>query len=584
MKLDSILTVCGMAAKNLARHRVKTIITVTAIAVSVSLYIFMDAWLLGMNLDSRRNIVNYETGAAKIQTDAYFDREEELPMYESFTNWEPVVQALEDSLYNAAPRFVFTGTLYSREGTAPVVFNAVDVERESDMLRYGDYVESGRMIEAGAQELILGTLAAEKLHVGIPGRASSRELEEELVAAARTEADAAFIRSLYVPWRSLNKTEGAWAPKETDAVLDDRMALKPDLSQAERERFWTILADSGRNDVRIVTTIDSAELPDSVDSSRYERDLYAVADSETQAAYDALYRLNTETGYYELMDSGESDGGAGLRARVLRAMLNAGYPGAVRHVNQLIDAVVVGVVNAPNPAINASVGWMPIDALQDESGLMLGGAVTEILVRAADARDENLPGAFEAPETISAAVEAALAKTGGALPAGVSVRSWKDYVPDYFAASNGDQVSSRLMIFFLFVLSFIGIANTMLMAILERTKEIGMLRALGMTDKQLLFSYVFEATLIGIIGGVIGAILGCLMNIPMVTVGVDYSGMTNALNGDIGYRIATYFRSAWNFPTVGYTFVGASVLSGLMAIPPTLRALSMPVTESLRFE
>ena len=128
MKADSILTVCGMAAKNLSRHRVKTVITVTAIAVSVSLYIFMDAWLLGMNLDSRRNIVNYETGAAKIQGDAYFAREDELPMYESFRGWEPIARALEASGYRAAPRFVFTGTLYSRGGTAPMVMNAVDVE------------------------------------------------------------------------------------------------------------------------------------------------------------------------------------------------------------------------------------------------------------------------------------------------------------------------------------------------------------------------------------------------------------------------------------------------------------------------
>jgi len=580
MKLDSILTVCGMAAKNLSRHRVKTIITVTAIAVSVSLYIFMDAWLLGMNLDSRRNIVNYETGAAKVQTDAYFAREDELPMYESFRGWEPIAKALEDSGYGAAPRFVFTGTVYSRDGTAPMVMNAVDVEREKAMLRYPGYVESGRMIDSGRQEILLGTLVAEKLRVGIPGRCTAAELDG-LAAAAQTPEDSDFVRSLYVSWRSLGKSGGAWAPKETAAVLDDRMALRPGVTPAERARLWEILAASGRNDVRIATTVDTAELPDSIDAARFERDLYGPADAKARAGYDALYGLNAETGYYEL----KPDAGDGtLRAEALRAMLDAGYPGAVRHVNQLIDAVVVGVVNAPNPAINANVGWIPIDSLQDESGLMLSGAVTEILVRSATARDETLPGKFEAPETIRAAIDAELAKTGSALPPGLSVRSWRDYVPDYFAASAGDQVSSRLMIFFLFVLSFIGIANTMLMAILERTKEIGMLRALGMTDKQLLFSYVFEATLIGLIGGAIGAVLGCLMNVPMVLVGVDYSGMTNALNGDIGYRIATYFRSAWNFPTVAYTFAGASVLSGLMAIPPTLRALSMPVTESLRFE
>ena len=56
----------SIAFKNLSRHRVKTTLTVVAIAVGIALYIWMDAWLLGMNLDSKRNLINYETGSTKI--------------------------------------------------------------------------------------------------------------------------------------------------------------------------------------------------------------------------------------------------------------------------------------------------------------------------------------------------------------------------------------------------------------------------------------------------------------------------------------------------------------------------------------
>ncbi len=589
MRGDGFLTLAGMAAKNLARHRVKTVITVIAVAVSAALYIFMDAWLLGMNLDSRRNIVNYETGAVKVQKEAYFQREEDLPMYESFSGWEPLAKALETAGFRAAPRFVFAGTMYSLSGSAPVVINAVDPGRDEAMLRYPEYVESGRMIRGGRQEILLGTLAAEKLRVGIPGRCQSAEFEE-LLSLAPSGEDAAFIRSLYVPWGGAPKSGGAFAPKVDQAILEDRLVLRPDVTEAERDRFWKLLADSGRNDVRIATTIDTAELPESIDASRFEGDLLSQAGEEGAAALAAAYEKDGEGEIYRLREgvaspggglSGES-GSAGSRA--LRVLLDLGYPQAVRHVNQLIDAVVVGVLNAPNPALNGNVAWIPLDSLQDDSGLALSGAVTEILVRSAAARDEGLPGAAESPQAVRSALERGLAGMNLSLDPELSVRSWKDYVPDYFAAAAGDQVSSRLMIFFLFVLSFIGIANTMLMAILERTKEIGMLRALGMTDRQLLLTYVTEATLIGLIGSALGAALGCLLNVPMVLVGVDYSAMTEAMNGDIGYRVATYFRSAWNFPTVAYTFAGASIISGLMAVPPTLRALSMPVTESLRFE
>jgi ABC-type lipoprotein release transport system permease subunit len=63
-----------IALRNLMRHKVKTVLTTLAIIVSVALYIFVDSWLTGMSMESRRNIVNYEMGAAKLQTKLYFEK------------------------------------------------------------------------------------------------------------------------------------------------------------------------------------------------------------------------------------------------------------------------------------------------------------------------------------------------------------------------------------------------------------------------------------------------------------------------------------------------------------------------------
>ncbi|GAB4366673.1 MAG: ABC transporter permease [Spirochaetales bacterium] len=431
----------GIAYRNLSRHRVKTIITVAGVAISVGLYIFMDAWLLGMNLESRRNIVSYEIGAAKIQTKAYFEQKDDLPMYESFSPWKPLVQALEKAGYVACPRMVFSGTLYSTEGSAPILFYGVDPTLERKVLRYMDFLEAGRFPESGKFEIALGLLAAEKLKID--------------------------------------------------------------------------LKNKGPEQVRISTVID----------------------------------LKDENG-------------------------------KVRHVYQVMDAIVVGVINSPNPKTNGNVAYIPLDVLQDEAGLMLEGRVTEILVRSADAKEGALPGDRETPEAIRAALE----RVGFSLPEELSVYGWLEYVKDYIAASRGDQVSTRIMILLLFILSFLGIANTLLMAILERTKEIGMLRALGMTDGEVLLSYMLEAALIGLIGGVIGMILGTLVNIPMVNHGIDYSSIAEAMGGDYGYRITALFRSAWNPLTIGLSGIIATFVSALLSIPPTMRALRMPVTESLRFE
>lgn len=518
MKRDKIGTLASMAWRNLFRHRVKTIITITAVAVSVTFYIFVDAWLTGMNLDSKRNIVNYETGAAKVQLDSYFAAKDDLPMYENFSGASDIVTALAGEGFVAAPRFVFTGTAYSRAGNAPLLFNAVDADAERSVLDWHSFIDAGEYLSNGTRGVVIGMMAADKLHVGIPQKIAGDAFESEIVSSAGNEEDAAFIRSLYMPYRSSGLKKRMFDKEQSELELDGMLVLRSEVTGADISRLWRILAATGRMDIRIATTID-------------------VKDGS-----------------------------------------------AIRHVNQLVDAVVVGVVNSPNPVTNGNIAYIPLDSLQDETGLMLDGTVTEILVRFADSTRSALPGKRESAQAISAALDRGLSKSGLARQAGLSVRGWQDYVPDYFAASAGDNVSSRLMIFFLFVLSFIGIANTMLMAILERTKEIGMMRALGMTDRQLVFAYVIEASLVGFVGSAIGLVLGTLINIPMINIGIDYSSVTEAMNGDIGYRVASYFRSAWNVPAMIGTFVVATVLSGLMAIAPTVHALKMSVTDSLRFE
>jgi ABC-type lipoprotein release transport system permease subunit len=177
-----------------------------------------------------------------------------------------------------------------------------------------------------------------------------------------------------------------------------------------------------------------------------------------------------------------------------------------------------------------------------------------------------------------------LAATGYTLPPELDIFSWEAYALDYLSAARGDNVSSYVMILILFILSFMGIANTMLLAILERTRETGMMRAMGMTGGQLIGAYMMEAGMVGFFGALAGILLGCLVNIPMVNYGLDFSAMMASMGGDIGYRVTGVFRSMWNVPVIIGAGIIAPILASCMAFFPTRRARKMPITESLRFE
>jgi putative ABC transport system permease protein len=67
----------------------------------------------------------------------------------------------------------------------------------------------------------------------------------------------------------------------------------------------------------------------------------------------------------------------------------------------------------------------------------------------------------------------------------------------------------------------IGVANTMFMSVLERTKEIGILKALGMTSGDITVLFLIESALIGLIGGVLGVMLSFIASYAMTLAGIS---------------------------------------------------------------
>jgi putative ABC transport system permease protein len=126
----------------------------------------------------------------------------------------------------------------------------------------------------------------------------------------------------------------------------------------------------------------------------------------------------------------------------------------------------------------------------------------------------------------------------------------------------------------------IGIANTMAMSILERTREIGLMKAVGATNRDVLSIFLGEAAGIGFIGGVGGVIVGWLAAQAINVVAIIYLAGQASQQGGAPPSVAVY-TPIWLpiFALFFATFIG--MLSGLY---PALRAATMIPVDALKYE
>ena len=110
---------------------------------------------------------------------------------------------------------------------------------------------------------------------------------------------------------------------------------------------------------------------------------------------------------------------------------------------------------------------------------------------------------------------------------GYEVNTWINTFPEL--KSTMDMKSGAMNVFGIVMLfvTAIGILNSQMMAVFERTREIGILGALGVKPGQIMLLFLLEGTLIGVMGAIFGAVLGTTINGALAYYGIDYSSFAD---------------------------------------------------------
>jgi ABC-type antimicrobial peptide transport system permease subunit len=163
----------------------------------------------------------------------------------------------------------------------------------------------------------------------------------------------------------------------------------------------------------------------------------------------------------------------------------------------------------------------------------------------------------------------------------MEVLNWKKLAPDL--ALMTDMVQQFYLIFGIIILAALafGILNTMLMVVLERTREIGMLTAIGMNKKKVFSMIMLESVFLSIIGGVTGMIISFLVIRLTSNTGINLSRYAEGFAA-LGYSADVYPRISAGFFGIVAVFI---IITGILSsIYPALKALKLNPVEAIRTE
>lgn len=228
---------------------------------------------------------------------------------------------------------------------------------------------------------------------------------------------------------------------------------------------------------------------------------------------------------------------------------------------------VVGILHTGLDDVDRGLVLMSLSSLQDLLHLA-PGRIHEVGIKL---------NHITAATTVAAALEVRLPKT---IP--VRVMAWPELAPElanYVQFNHGVTV---VLFFIFFLVAVIGVMNTMLMAVYERTREFGMLMAVGMRPAQVIRLILTEAAGLAVASLLLGATLGVPLLWYLQVHGLDLGGATGEVVSVAGVVVGHLWYGRQDFPAYSQAALGLAATALVSALYPAWRAAQLRPTEAMR--
>ena len=223
---------------------------------------------------------------------------------------------------------------------------------------------------------------------------------------------------------------------------------------------------------------------------------------------------------------------------------------------------LVGIVAGENP-VQERQAFMALERVQYLTDME--DAATEILIFGDDRyKADRISTALEKDASFGS----------------LTIQRWSEREPLAGMMAMTDVINLIIMLIIIFITA-LGVWNTMTISVMERTGEIGVLRAMGLKRLTTIGLFILEGLMIGMIGGVLGVLLGGIPSYYLEVVGVAIG--EDVIDGmDAGVPFSRVLRADLNEMVVGLTFLTAISMAFVGSALPAIRATFIQPVEAMK--